>query len=161
MFIMIALAVAMRHFAPVGAETETMTIAAGCYWSPELVYQRIPGVLHTSVGFCGGHGKKSENPVYPASGTGHTEAVQVNFDPTVVSYSDLLDVFWNVHDPFNADCQGPDCGPSYRSAIWWHSESQRAEIERTRRALEEAKGRKVATEIGAMDNNRLSLRAPH
>lgn len=135
--------------AAAGDKRETATFAAGCYWSIELVFQRTPGVLSTRVGFAGGKGKRAENPVYPASGTGHAEAVDLVFDPETVSYSDLLDVFFSIHDPFDAHCQGPDCGPSYRSAVWWHSKEQLSAIKAAAATLEADKGGTVATEIAA------------
>jgi methionine-S-sulfoxide reductase len=100
-------------------------VPAGCFWSVELVYQREPGVLATEVGYTGGH---KEEPTYKETctgATGHAEAVQIKYDPSVVSYSRLLDVFFGKHDPTTKDRQGGDVGSQYRSGRWkedaaWH-----------------------------------------
>jgi peptide-methionine (S)-S-oxide reductase len=128
---------------------ETMVVAAGCYWSVELVFQRIPGVVRTDVGFCGGLGPQSESPVYPARGTGHAEAVRVEFDPKKVSYRTLVRAFFAMHDPFDGACQGPDCGSEYRSAVWPRGDAQLREVRLAIEALETGpKARRVATEVG-------------
>ena len=93
-------------------------VPAGCFWSVELVYQREPGVLATEVGYTGGH---KEEPTYKETctgTTGHAEAVQIKYDPSVVSYSRLLDVFFGKHDPTTKDRQGGDVGSQYRSGRW-------------------------------------------
>jgi len=94
---------------------ETMTVATGCYWGGELAFQRTPGVAATAVGFTDGH---QSNPTYSqvcAGGTGHTEAIQVLYDPTMVTYEQLLRVTWDRHNPTQANGQGNDIGDSYRA----------------------------------------------
>ena len=109
----------------------------------------MPGVLETAAGYSGGH---TENPTYKdvcSDETGHAEVVQVTFDPSKVSYEQLLDVFWQIHDPTQVDRQGPDFGTQYRTAIFFHSPEQEAAAKKSRAALE-ASGkfkRPIATEI--------------
>jgi len=98
--------------------TQTATFGAGCFWGVEYVFERVPGVLQTEVGYAGGH---TENPTYRdvcSHGTGHAEVLRVEFDPAVVSFEQLLEVFWTMHDPTQVNRQGPDVGDQYRSAIF-------------------------------------------
>jgi len=103
---------------------ESITLGGGCFWCVEAVYQRLEGVLSVVSGYTGGH---VENPSYEAvcSGTtGHAEVCQIEFDPSVVSFAEVLEVFWGTHDPTTKDRQGNDVGPQYRSAIFWHNKEQ-------------------------------------
>jgi peptide-methionine (S)-S-oxide reductase len=127
--------------------TETATFAAGCFWGVEYVFERVPGVTGTQVGYAGGH---TENPTYQevcGHGTGHAEVLRVEFDPAVVSYDQLLEVFWAMHDPTQVDRQGPDVGDQYRSAIFTHSPEQQAAAEASRERAQPRYGRPIATEI--------------
>lgn len=129
---------------------EKATFAAGCFWGIEAAFRRIKGVIKTQVGYTGGD---YENPSYRdvCSGkTGHAESVQVEFDPNVVSYEDLLNAFWEMHDPTSKNRQGLDIGKQYRSAIFYHSEEQREKALKSRDELSSS-GKykeKIVTEIG-------------
>jgi len=120
------------------AESATATFGAGCFWCTEAVFRRVNGVHSTVSGYSGGH---IAHPTYEqvCSGiTGHSEVVQVMFDPKVVSYAELLEVFWRSHDPTTADRQGHDVGSQYRSVIFYHSDRQRELAERYKRMINDA-----------------------
>lgn len=103
---------------------EKATFGAGCFWGVQTTFDRVPGVVETAVGYEGG---KLDNPTYRdvcTGRTGHAEALEITFDPTRVSYQQLLDVFFNSHDPTQLNRQGPDHGEQYRSVIFYHSAEQ-------------------------------------
>lgn len=131
------------------SNTETATFAAGCFWGVEATFRKIPGVIDAIVGYTGG---TMEQPSYEdvcTDRTGHAEAVQVTFDPTKVSYGQLLEVFWNNHNPTTLNRQGPDVGTQYRSVIFYHTPEQARLAAQSKQALEESKkwDRPVVTQI--------------
>ena len=111
--------------------TETAILAGGCFWGMQDLIRRIPGVVKTRVGYTGGH---TQNPTYPdvcTKTTGHAEAIEIVFDPNKVSYRKLLEFFFQIHDPTTIDRQGNDIGDSYRSEIYYTSQSQKEVAEQT------------------------------
>jgi peptide-methionine (S)-S-oxide reductase len=118
-------------------DRDVATLGGGCFWCLEAVYKELKGVERVVSGYAGG---SVENPTYEqvCSGrTGHAEVVQITYDPAVVSFRDLLDVFFTIHDPTTKDRQGADVGPQYRSIILYHDPEQKAEAERAIAAVGE------------------------
>ena len=125
--------------------SEKATFGAGCFWKPEYVFRQVDGVVSTSVGYMGG---ETANPRYEqvcTGRTGHAEVVQVEYDPERISYEELLDIFWQSHDPSQLNRQGPDIGTQYRSAVFAHDTAQQETAEASRAKLLDADS--VATEI--------------
>ncbi len=134
-------------------ELETATLAAGCFWCVEAVFDDLKGVQDVVSGYSGGH---TENPTYKevcSETTGHAEVVQIKFDPAELDYADLLRVFFSVHDPTTLNRQGNDIGSSYRSAVFYHSEEQkRIAIEIIDEVTKEAVyDNPIVTEVTAFD----------
>jgi len=134
---------------------QTAVFGLGCFWGAEEIFWQMPGVWTTAVGYAGGF---TPNPSYEevCSGrTGHTEAVLVVFDPAVVSFQQLLETFWEIHDPTQGMRQGNDVGTQYRSAVYLTDESQRAAVEATRdryaEAIRDARYGEISTEIAPLD----------
>lgn len=133
--------------------TEMATLAGGCFWCLEAVYQQLNGVEKVVSGYAGGH---VANPSYQAvcnGTTGHAEVVQITYDPDVVTYGDLLDVFFTIHDPTTLNRQGNDIGTQYRSAIYYHSPEQQQIAEQKIKTLE-SEGvwdNPIVTEITPLD----------
>jgi peptide-methionine (S)-S-oxide reductase len=131
---------------------ETATLGGGCFWCLEAVYQELQGVHRVESGYAGGH---VENPHYQdvcAGTTGHAEVVEVDFDPDVISFREILDIFFTTHDPTTLNRQGNDVGPQYRSAVFYASEAQKATVEETVAALEaDGVWRRIVTQVAPLE----------
>ena len=134
-----------------GKNREVATLAGGCFWCLEAVYDELKGVEDVVSGYTGGH---VPNPTYRAvctGDTGHAEAVQITFDPSVISYGDLLDVFFTIHDPTTLNRQGNDIGTQYRSAIFYHSPEQKAIAEQKIAEAANSWEKPIVTELKPID----------
>lgn len=130
---------------------QTAMFAAGCFWGVEWVFSQVPGVSAAVSGYSGGH---TQDPSYRevcSHTTGHAEVVQVTFDPEVVTFDQLLEVFWAMHDPTQMNRQGPDVGDQYRSAVFTYSPEQQAAAEASRDRAQERFHRLIVTEITSAD----------
>jgi peptide-methionine (S)-S-oxide reductase len=126
---------------------EKATFGAGCFWHPEMEFKATEGVVETAVGYEGGH---VDNPTYEqvCSGTtGHAEVTQVTYDPSVISYEELLDKFWSIHDPTQVDRQGVDVGDQYRTVIFFHNPEQEAAAKASKERAQERFSQPIATSI--------------
>jgi peptide-methionine (S)-S-oxide reductase len=127
--------------------TEKATFGGGCFWGVEVAFRNVPGVVDAAVGYMGG---TLANPSYEdvcTDRTGHAEVVQVEFDPTELSYDELLDTFWELHDPTQRDGQGPDIGTQYRSVIFFHSPAQEEKAAEAKARVQARFDRPVVTEL--------------
>jgi peptide-methionine (S)-S-oxide reductase len=129
--------------------TKIATFGAGCFWGPEAKFRRVEGVVDAAVGYMGGHVKNPTYEMVCTDETGHAEVVQVTYDPSIVSYEELLQAFWQMHDPTTPDRQGFDFGTQYRSVIFCDDENQRAAAEASKKRLDESGqfGDPIVTEI--------------
>ncbi|CAM9919916.1 unnamed protein product [Ascophyllum nodosum] len=135
--------------APETARMETVTLAAGCFWCVEAVYQRVIGVSTVESGYMGG---VVDNPSYGqvcTGQTGHAEAIQLEFDPSKVSATELLEIFFKMHDPTTKNRQGADVGTQYRSAIFYHTQDQKRAAEEVIAAVQPKFPTKIVTEVNA------------
>ena len=129
--------------------TEKATFGAGCFWGVESTFREVEGVVDAAVGYEGGH---TVNPTYKdvcTDATGHAEVIEVEFDPSKVSYEALLEIFWTSHDPTQVNRQGPDFGTQYRTVIFYHTPEQQQAAIRSKEALEKSGrfSRPIATQI--------------
>lgn len=136
------------------AGTATATFANGCFWCTEAIFEQLEGVISATSGYSGGHTK---NPTYKevcTGQTGHAECLQIVYDPSKISFDELLEVFWETHDPTTLNRQGNDVGTQYRSAIFYHNDEQKQKAEAYKAALDKsgAFDNPIVTEITKFDN---------
>ena len=132
--------------------TETATLAGGCFWGVEELVRTLPGVVDTTVGYAGG---TLDNPRYDdvkKGRTAHAESLQIVFDPSKISYDDILDFFFRLHDPTTANRQGNDIGTQYRSAIFYHDDAQRDAAQRAIQRAQPKWSRPIVTEVVPFTN---------
>lgn len=134
--------------------SETATFAGGCFWCTEAIFKRLRGVMSVMPGYAGG---TTDNPTYQevcSGNTGHAEAIQIEFDPNIISYEKLLEVFFHLHDPTTLNRQGNDVGTQYRSAIFYHSAKQKSQASEVKKQIEESNiySGKFVTEIVPFTN---------
>ena len=128
-------------------ETEIATFAAGCFWGVQKSFDALEGVLSTQVGYTGGTVPNPSYEMVCSHQTGHAESIQIEFNPAVISYENLLEAFWHLHDPTSLNRQGPDIGTQYRSSIFYHNERQRLSAEKAKQEMEAQLSKPIVTEI--------------
>lgn len=139
---------------PESKKTDTATFGTGCFWCTEAVFQELKGVLKTVSGYAGGHVAHPTYEQVSSGETGHAESLQIIYDPSVITYDELLEVFWEVHDPTSLNKQGADVGTQYRSAIFYHNNEQKQKAEHYKTELNKsgAYDKPIVTEITAYTN---------
>lgn len=134
---------------PAGTKTDTATFGTGCFWCTEAVFQQVEGVLKVTSGYSGGTVEKPTYEEVCSGSTGHAECLQIVYDPSKISFDDLLAIFWQVHDPTTLNRQGNDVGTQYRSVIFYHDAEQKAKAEKYKAELDKSGSwdKPVVTEI--------------
>jgi len=118
---------------------EKITLAAGCFWCLEAIYQKVKGVLEVIPGYSGGHVKSPTYEQVCSDTTGHAEVVLITFDPEIISYAEILKIFWQIHNPTTLNYQGHDIDSQYRSVIFYHNEEQKKIAENSKKVLQDAR----------------------
>jgi peptide-methionine (S)-S-oxide reductase len=144
----------MTFSMPAGVKADTATFGTGCFWCTEAIFQQLDGVLKVTSGYSGGH---VDNPTYKQvcdGTTGHAEVIQVVYDPSVITFDELLQAFWQSHDPTTLNRQGNDVGPQYRSVIFYHDQEQKEKAEQYKAELDRSKAfdNPIVTEISPFSN---------
>ena len=129
------------------SRTELATLAGGCFWGVEELFRKLPGVLETTVGYTGGNLAKPTYEDVKNGTTGHAESIEIKFDPDRISYDEILDYFFRLHDPTTRNRQQNDIGTQYRSAIFFHDDDQRQAAERARERAQAKWSKPIVTEI--------------
>ena len=130
---------------------EVATLGGGCFWCVEAVYERVKGVQNVVSGYAGGHLKDPTYKDVSRGNTGHAEVCQIHFDPTIISYDKILDIFWQAHDPTTLNRQGNDRGTQYRSAIYYHNEPQKLSAESAVKNAATLFKNPLTTEVAPLD----------
>lgn len=136
------------------AQSEVATLGGGCFWCVEAVYQRVDGIISVKPGYAGGHIDKPTYKQICTGTTGHAEVAKIEFDPTVINYEQILNVFWQAHDPTTLNRQGNDVGTQYRSVIFYHNDDQKTRAERSKIDAEDSEywANPIVTEITLLNN---------
>ncbi|HTI07166.1 MAG TPA: peptide-methionine (S)-S-oxide reductase MsrA [Puia sp.] len=141
----------MDETVPVGKKLDTATFGTGCFWCTEAVFQELKGVVKAVSGYSGGHVAHPSYEEVCSGTTGHAESLEIIYDPSVITFDELLEVFWESHDPTSLNRQGNDVGTQYRSAIFYHNEEQKEKAEQYKEKLNKsgAYDKPIVTEITA------------
>ncbi|MBO9632285.1 MAG: peptide-methionine (S)-S-oxide reductase MsrA [Chitinophagaceae bacterium] len=131
------------------SKIDTATFGTGCFWCTEAIFQQLNGVLKVTSGYSGGHVVSPTYKDVSTGTTGHAEVIEIVYDPTVITFDELLEVFWQTHDPTTLNRQGNDVGPQYRSVIFYHNQEQKGKSEKYKKELNEsgAFDKPIVTEI--------------
>ena len=131
---------------------EIAILGMGCFRGPEIKFSKIDGVIKTEVGYCGGDSKETTYEEVCTGNTNHAEVVKLDFDPKIISYEKIIEIFFEIHDPTTLNSQGPDFGTQYRSEIFFLNEKQKTIAENTRENINKKYSEKVATNISLVKN---------
>ena len=131
---------------------EITILGLGCFWGPEIKFSKLDGVIKTEVGYCGGNSSQTNYDEVCTGQTNHAEVVKLDFDPTIISYEKILEVFFKIHDSTTLNSQGPDFGTQYRSEIFYLNDKQKIIAEETKKKINEKFSKKVVTNISLVKN---------
>ena len=131
---------------------EIAVLALGCFWGPEIKFSKINGIKKTEVGYCGGNNTLTSYKEVCSGTTNHAEVVKLEFDPEIISYEDILNIFFKIHDPTTLNSQGPDFGTQYRSEIFYDNENQKIVAEKVLNQINEKLSGRVVTKISKIYN---------
>jgi methionine-S-sulfoxide reductase len=131
---------------------EIAVLACGCFWGPEIKFNKLDGVYRTEVGYCGGYTEKTSYREVCTGNTNHAEVVKLEFDPEIISYEKILEFFFDIHDPTTLNAQGPDFGTQYRSEIFYLNNSQKEIAEKVLKKINIKLNNKVVTKISLLNN---------
>ena len=131
---------------------EIAVLACGCFWGPEIKFNKLEGVYRTEVGYCGGYTEKTSYREVCTGNTNHAEVVKLEFDPEIISYEKILEFFFDIHDPTTLNAQGPDFGTQYRSEIFYLNNSQKEIAEKVFKKINIKLNNKVVTKISLLNN---------
>ena len=131
---------------------EIAILALGCFWGPEIKYSKIPGIKKTEVGYCGGNNQKTSYKEVCLGSTNHAEVVRLEFDPDIISYEQIIEKFFEYHDPTTLNSQGPDFGTQYRSEIFYLNDGQKEIAKKVLKKINIKLNNKVVTKISLLNN---------